>query len=470
MLRGLVLYITILFWLCTATDCTISREPPDGKEKAGIQISDVYPGYWAMDGRPVLLLGGSVEDNLFQIGHLEEHLDRLVSAGGNYVRNTMSSRDSGNLWAFRKAGNGLYDLDRWNPRYWERFERFLRLTAERDIVVQMEIWATFDFYRGNWDKNPFNPSNNINYDPGRSKLPEKVETHPVYTENNFFRSVPRQMALAVVLDYQRKFADRILSHTLAHDHVLYCMDNETSVCADWGIFWARYIAKKAGEAGKTVHATEMWDPWDLSHPFHSVTFDHPEIFTFVDISQNNHMTGQQHWDNGLKQMKRLEMTGVVRPVNNVKVYGNDGGRHKTTRNGIESFIQNVFMGCASTRFHRPSSGQGLNTLAVSVIRSMRELTGRMDFFGGEPRNDLLSERTEHEAYCRAIQGTEYAVYFPAGGEVILDISSLDRSATLIWLDVMKVKWSEARKIEKRDTVRLNAGGQDHMVALIRTGE
>ena len=38
--------------------------------------------YWMYKGEPVLLLGGSKEDNLFQIEGLAEHLDELVACGG----------------------------------------------------------------------------------------------------------------------------------------------------------------------------------------------------------------------------------------------------------------------------------------------------------------------------------------------------------------------------------------------------
>jgi hypothetical protein len=70
-----------------------------------IDISKNNISYWSYEGDDVLLLGGSVQDNLFQIPELTGHLDLLVSAGGNYVRNTMSSRDSGNVWAFKKLEN-----------------------------------------------------------------------------------------------------------------------------------------------------------------------------------------------------------------------------------------------------------------------------------------------------------------------------------------------------------------------------
>lgn len=429
-----------------------------------IQPGQKYKQYWEYNGKPFLLLGGSVEDNLFQIDNLEEHLDLLVSVGGNYVRNTMSSRDEGNVWPFAKNDEGMYDLNQWNDEYWKRFENFLKQTAERDIIVQIEVWATFDFYRDNWDVNPFNPKNNVNINQERNKLPTEVPTHPIYTQNNFFRSVPSQMALSEVIWYQQKYVDKMLSYSLQYGNVLYCMDNETSVTSDWGKFWAKHIKMQGLEQGKTVYCTEMWDPWELSHPFHNETFDNPEIFDFVDISQNNHITGQKHWDNGLMQLERLKQINALRPVTNIKVYGNDGGKHKTTRNAIESFIQNVFMGCSSTRFHRPTSGQGLNETAQAVIKSMREVSNKMDFFEGNPHNELLAEREEHEAYCRAIPGKEYAVYFPKQGAVTL-FAGIE-NGTVQWLNVLENSWTKEQKI-RGTGIELKTPGDGHWVALVR---
>ena len=432
----------------------------------GITISQEHSQFWEYNGETILLLGGSVEDNLFQLDSLDEHLGLLASAGGNYVRNTLSSRDPGDVWPFKQQENGLYDLREWNDEYWKRFDNFLAATATRDIMVQIEVWATFDFYREFWEVNPFNPKNNVNYDSRRSKLPESVETHPTFTENNFFRSVPSQMALATVLGYQQQFVDKMLSYSLGYDHVLYCMDNETSVTSDWGKYWAKYIQKKAQLEGKEVYTTEMWDPHDLSHPFHAETFDNPDIFNFVDISQNNHQSSDAHWNNGIEQIKRLREMGNIRPVNNVKVYGNDGGRHKTTRDAIENFVKNVLMGCASARFHRPTTGQGLNATAQAVIRSMRELSDRMDFFEGLPHNDLLQSRNPGEAYCRAVPDVEYAVYFPEGGEIELDLTNFNGEPNLMWLNVLTTEWTE-QEVSGKNLVKLTAPGQDHWIALIR---
>ncbi|MFW6189412.1 MAG: putative collagen-binding domain-containing protein [Planctomycetota bacterium] len=423
-----------------------------------IDIREQNPRYWQYGGEPVLLLGGSVEDNLFQIPNLEEHLDAMAEAGGNYVRCTMSCRDEGNVWPFAKDGEA-YDLERWNPEFWRRFETFLDLTAEREIFVQVELWATFDYYRDNWDVNPFNPKNNVNYGAEETGLPTEVSTHPVKTENPFFWSVPAENDQRTVLKYQRRFVDRILEHTLRHGHVLYCMDNETSVTAEWGAYWSRYVREAAEEAGRTVHTTEMWDPWDLDHPMHRATFEHPETYSFVDVSQNNHNSGQEHYDNALEVRRRLAER--PRPINNVKIYGADGGKFGGTRDGVERFWRNIFAGLASARFHRPPSGIGLSETARRMLRSARQVTGAIDVFGCEPAPELLAERSDNEAYCLADPGRQYAVYFPRGGTVKIDLRPVGGELRLRWHDIDAGQWEAEHMVSGGGwlTLRTPAAGQ-----------
>ena len=119
------------------------------------------PHYWQYRGRPVMLLGGSNDDNLFQwpSPDLERHLDEMQAVGANYVRNTMSDRqDKGfELYPFKRLDSGKYDLDQWNDTYWQRFERFLAETAQRGIFVQIEVWDRFDYSQDNWSGHPIIP-------------------------------------------------------------------------------------------------------------------------------------------------------------------------------------------------------------------------------------------------------------------------------------------------------------------------
>ena len=426
--------------------------------------SEPYPRYWEYKGSPVLLLGGSVEDNLFQIPGLTEHLDLLRSVGGNYVRCTMSGRDGGNVWPFARVGE-YYDLDRWNDEYWRRFQTFLELTAERDIIVQVEVWATFDFYRDCWDANPLNPKNNSNYTAKESELPLVLNTHPIDTESNFFWSVPAERNQEVVLRYQRRFVDKLLSHSLEFGHVLYCMDNETSVTAEWGKYWSEYIKAAAVAKGVGVETTEMWDPHELTHPMHAATFDHPETYSFVDISQNNHQVGQKHWDNMLAAMARVD--DAPRPLTNVKVYGADGSPFAGDRDGIERFWRNVFGGCASARFHRPRGGLGLSDKSRPHIKSMRMLTDEINVFECQPHNDLLAEREENQAYCMARPGVEAAVFFTRPGELRLDTSAMQGELVVRWLDVPRSEWLPPQRVEAAQRLPLSTPLPDVQAVSVR---
>ncbi len=298
----------------------------DSLNRDRIQPYGANPSYWQYKSRPVLLLGGSVEDNLFQIPSIREHLDLLASVGGNYVRCTMSSRDPGDVWPFeRDAASGKYDLRKPGREYWRRFDEFLDLTAERDIVLQIELWDRFDFAREPWQDNPFNPKNNVNYTAGQSGLAEVITTHPGVRENAFFRTVPELENNAVVLPYQQALVDEMLSRSLRYGNILYCMDNETNESAPWGAYWARYIRRKADQAGVGVELTEMWDAHDLADPQHEQTWMHLELYSFVDISQNNHQVHQAHWDNMQAFRQKILASDCIRPINTVKTYGASTG-------------------------------------------------------------------------------------------------------------------------------------------------
>ena len=417
------------------------------------------PTYWQFRGEPVLLLGGSVEDNLFQVPDLAAHLDLLRSAGGNYVRCTMSSRAAGNVWPFARRDDGLYDLDRPNEEYWRRFEEFLKLTGERDVIVQIELWATFDYYRENWAVSPWNPANNVNYSADETGLPTEVPTHPIKTGNSFFRTTPEEDDQQIVLAHQRAFVDRVCSAAMKYGHVLYCMDNETSVSARWGAYWSARVKARAAEAGVNVETTEMWDPHELDHEMHARTFDHPETYSFVDVSQNNHQVGRRHYDALLAARRRVLASGRPRPMNNVKVYGADTGPHGSGDNGLGRFWRDIFAGCASARFHRPPSGHGLSEIARAHIRSARMLTDALGVVESEPADEALTRRDDREAYCLAHPAGRWALFFPDGGDVDLDTSAAGgKPLTIRWLDIAKSEWLEPAEAIRDGQLKTPAPG------------
>jgi len=463
----LVVFGVVTFCMAVmAPTGTVTAGQADTGTRAILPWSE-NPRYWQYKGKPVVLIGGSKDDNLFQIPDLKEHLDALAAVGGNYIRNTMSDRhDKGfEVYPFKRLPNGKYDLDQWNPEYWRRFENMLRWTAERDIIVQIEVWDRFDYARTNWPPHPYNPKNNINYTYEQSGFAPEYPDHPGTNRQPFFFTTPAQRNNTVVFKYQRRFVDKMLSHTLKYGHVLYCMDNETSGEEAWGAFWADYIKKQAAKAGRRVYVTEMWDDWNLQAERHRRTLDHPELYDFVDVSQNNHQKGQRHWDNF--QWVRAYIAKRPRPINTVKTYGADTGRFGNSRDGLERLWRHIIGGAASARFHRPDAGLGLSKVAQAHLRSMRMFLDRFDIVHAEPdaRSTLLRDRSPNEAYL-TVAPRQWAVYFPAAGSVGLDLSKASGSLRLTWLEIAASKWHDAQTITAGRIVQLRTPGPGHWLALV----
>ncbi len=73
------LLLSFSFVSCDQAKTDKSSEP--------IRIYSENPFYWEYKGEPVLLVGGSKEDNLFNHPNgLENHLDILKENGGNFTR------------------------------------------------------------------------------------------------------------------------------------------------------------------------------------------------------------------------------------------------------------------------------------------------------------------------------------------------------------------------------------------------
>lgn len=421
-----------------------------------IRPCEANPWYWQYKGKPVLLLGGSKDDNLFQIPDLRAHLDEMKRVGANYIRNTMSDRPDGGfeVYPYLRLENGKYDLDRWNPEYWRRFSEMLALTRERGIIVQIELWDRFDFFGDNWRKHPCNPANNVNYTHEQSGLAAEYPDHPGLNRQPFFFTTPAQRNNALLLRYQTRFIDEVLRLSLPFPNVLYCVDNETSGEEAWGAWWADHIRRRATESGVEVFVTEMWDDWDLGSGMHRRTFDHPERYGFVDVSQNNHQSGQTHWDRF--QQARSLLASRPRPMNTVKTYGADTGRFGSTREGIERWWRHLMGGAAAVRFHRPDSGLGLSDAAKASIRAARKLESVLRLWDAVPANDLLAERAPNEAYAAVAPGKAIAVFFPSGGSVRLKTGALPRTCTLRWISVQTGEWGPRGRVTAAGALELKA--------------
>lgn len=431
------------------------------------------PRYWEYKGVPVLLLGGSKTDHIFLLEDLKEHLDEMVSVGGNYVRNTMSQREGLELKPYKLLSDKKFDLNQWNTTYWKRFSNCLKWCKARDIIIQIEVWDRFDYSQDCWLNSPWRPANNVNYTSEQCGLANNYPAPAWRDRQPFFHTIPGMGRYTkqydVVRGFQERFVTKMLSYSLEYPNVLYCMNNETSTPVKWGQYWMTFIKNKAAEKGAEVYVTDMFD--DVWKPQTSAklrqALDAPGVYAFLDISQVNSRTfNEAQWKN-LEWIVR-QASRHPRPLNHTKIYsdGQTTWGSGTPKDGVERFWRNLIVGSASCRFHRPGGGIGLNDTAKACIKAARKVEKLVKFWDIEPHTKLLSDREEDEAYLAAEPGKRYILYFTDGGSVGLNLKANDAAFLLRWVDIRTGEWGRQETISGGNVVTIRAPEKGGWVAVI----
>lgn len=115
-----------------------------------------------------------------------------------------------------KAIDGLprYDLDQWNPEFFDRLHRFLSLASDRGIIVEVVILSN-TYNDDIWMLNPLHPQNNINY--------TEIIRYPEYLSMRHPNIFERQKALV----------QKIVEETHRYDNIFYEICNEPTGATPW---------------------------------------------------------------------------------------------------------------------------------------------------------------------------------------------------------------------------------------------
>jgi len=104
-------------------------------------------------------------------------------------------------------GEPVYDLDKWNPEYFDRLHRFLDAASKRGIVVELTVFS--NTYVGDiWALNPLRAKNNLQ--------------HVGAVEWEDFLSLKN----SDLVRWQSKYARKIIEETSGYDNVYYEICNE----------------------------------------------------------------------------------------------------------------------------------------------------------------------------------------------------------------------------------------------------
>jgi hypothetical protein len=292
-----------------------------------VKIDPANPKYLLFRGKPLILLSasehyGSVINRPFDF---EKYLDDAQAHKMTMTRTFLlyrelqSARNPSSpckpespdfISPFMRTGPGKamdgepkYDLDKWNPEYFDRLHKFLDAASKRGIVVELTVFS--NTYANNiWALNPFRAENNLQ---GLSKL--EWEDYISLKDPELVR---RQSA----------YARKIIQETSGYDNVYYEICNEpgggiaghsTSADVDaWQTEMARLLRDEmrrlnrphllSGQQAFTYSANNSF-PYDAS--FASSNFD-----IVNDHPLPNTQFGGEKFEMGDFMSKELMLSGV----------------------------------------------------------------------------------------------------------------------------------------------------------------
>ncbi len=136
------------------------------------------PHYFEYHGKPIILIAsGDIYYDVFSPRQdFRAYLDTLAAHGNNITRIypagcTAFVPQDGNssILPWVRLDSGSFDLDRWNPAYFDRLHAFMEHAAKRGVIVDACLfngfttaWAQINNYC--WPLMPLNASNNIQGD------------------------------------------------------------------------------------------------------------------------------------------------------------------------------------------------------------------------------------------------------------------------------------------------------------------
>ncbi len=138
----------------------------------------------------------------------------LAPEGRHYLAPWVRSTEPGYA-----GGGNKFDLERWEPTYFERLREFVATAARENVIVEVNLFCPF-YGDEQWRLSPFHPDNNVN------GVGKGVARTNVYTLD---RS-------GDLLGYQERFVRRAVAELRDLDNLYFEICNEPyfgGVTADW---------------------------------------------------------------------------------------------------------------------------------------------------------------------------------------------------------------------------------------------
>lgn len=368
--------------------------------------------YYEFQGKPTVLVTSA--EHYGALLNLDfdyvKYLDTLAAEGMNLTRiftgayhefpgdfgitrNTLAPAGGRVITPWREAGSGKWNLDEWNPQYFERLHGLMSHAARRGVVVEVTLFTAY-YNQKRWEASPLHPSRNVNATPAVPFNEALTLKHPALVE--------RQTAMV----------RKLVSELNRYDNLLWEICNEPYF-AGVTLDWQRHIARTVAETERPLPKRHLIAQ-NIAN-FEGVVRDpDPNVSVFhfhyarppVAVKQNEALRGVIGYDES-------GFDGTTEAT--YRIQGWDflfaGGAH------YNNLDYSFTAGHEDGTFAVPATMPGYGSAELRrQLRALRELFERMDFVRMKPAEDFIAAGVPEAGSARTLAeaGRRYAVYLHHG--------------------------------------------------------
>jgi hypothetical protein len=394
--------------------------------------------YFEYDGKPLFLLGLGKWTLINKIDvNYTAHNQWYQSYGINYNRITLTSPwytdRTKQVFPWNRSttpgandGGNKFDLNEFDPVFWDRLRGYLQDCEDRGIIVCIEFFDECSVEQGGdphrWDYHPFNPQNNINNIPDLDTMDASYSSSTGWSES--FYNVNN----SVLMTLQDTYVQKLLNETSQYGNVIYEMANEYGGEGStqfpghfaWPQHWIDFFSDYEAASGVQLLLTNM--------PFGEY-YDQAEYFVASGIVC-------------IDAYRQFPAPGNVQGVNDF--LGAHYSKGKPIFGGLIGYDSSVGADVSYNRkrfwtlFVSGGAGSGLkgagtageDTTMEEMLSDIHDfIEACVQFWNMLPNDNLV---TSGIAYCLANIGREYVIYLPEGGSVTVDLSDATGTLTVEW--------------------------------------
>jgi hypothetical protein len=400
-----------------------------------LRVSKLNPGYFTDNsGDAIYLTGAHTWNNLVDMTSTaspeqfdySKYIRRLKNYNHNFIRlwiwelldwDTEGNRESNpqkhtvapHPWMRSGPGRALdgnpeFDLTRFDPEYFDRLEKRVKMAYDSGIYVSIMLFEGWglQFSPGAFENHPFNPANNINgingdYDGDGSG----TEIH--------------SMGNNEILEIQEAYVKHLIDRINRYDNVLYEISNENHPAStEWQYHMINFI-KDYEKNLPGQHPVGM--TFQYRGGSNQVLFDSPADW----ISPNP--------EGGYRDDPPAADGSKVILTDTDHLWG-IGGNTKWIWKSFFRGLNPLFMDPYDCRILK---GKDCDTIWMDSMRKGMGLANMMahhvDLITMTPDTILSSSH-----YCLTNRSTEFLVYFPDSTKVDINLAATDGSFDVEWFN------------------------------------